>query len=86
MKIRDLVEEIDEVKNPPSEGKLKDKLHLKLKDLFSVIQHYEESGEIRKEDTDKIDTFKQYVKHFIEEEDRKNEKWVWEIRWVSQKS
>jgi len=73
MKIRDLVEEIEEIKNPKTEVKLKDKLHLKLKDLFSVIQHYEESGEIRKEDTDKIDTFKKYIQHFIKEEDRKND-------------
>jgi len=38
--------------------------------LFSVIENYEESGEIRKDDFDKIDTFKKYVKHFIDEEER----------------
>jgi len=73
MKVRDLIEDIEEVSNPQPKGKIKDKLHMKLRDLFSVIQHYEESGEIRKEDTDKIDTFKKYVQHFIKEEDRKND-------------
>ena len=71
MKVRDLIEDIEKVSNPQPKGKIKDKLHMKLRDLFSVIQHYEESGEIRKEDIDKIDTFKKYVQHFIKEEDRK---------------
>jgi len=73
MKVRDLIEEIEEVENQQPKGKIKDKLHMKLKDLFSVIEHYEKSGEIRKEDTDKIDTFKKYVQHFIKEEDIKND-------------
>ena len=73
MKVRDLCEDTEEMSNPQPKEKIKDKLYMKLRDLFSVIQHYEESGEIRKEDTDKIDTFKKYVKHFIDEEDRKND-------------
>ena len=73
MKIRDLLQEVEEIKNPQLKGNLKDKLHMKLKDLFSVIEHYEESGEIKSSDLDKIDTFKKYVKHFIDEEDRKND-------------
>ena len=73
MKVRDLCEEIEEVENPQPKGKIKDKLHMKLRDLFSVIEHYEESGELRDSDADKIDTFKKYVQHFIKEEDRKND-------------
>jgi len=73
MKVRDLIEEIEEMSNPKPKGKIKDKLHAKLKDLFSVIEHYEDSGELRDSDADKIDTFKKYVQHFIKEEDRKND-------------
>ena len=72
MKLRNLLEDLEEVNTQPK-GKIKDKLHAKLKDLFSVIEHYENSGEIRKSDVDKIDTFKKYVKHFIDEEDKKND-------------
>lgn len=73
MKLRNLLEDLEEVENEQPKGKIKDKLHAKLKDLFSVIEHYENSGEIRKSDVDKIDTFKKYVKHFIDEEDKKND-------------
>ena len=68
MKLRTFLEESEEIQQKVS---LKAKLHVKLKDLFSVIENYEESGEIRKSDFDKIDTFKKYVKHFIDEEERK---------------
>lgn len=74
MKIRDLCEEVEEINNPKREIKLKDKLHSKLKDLFSVIEHYQESGEIKKENIDKVDIFKTYVKHFIDEQDKQNER------------
>jgi len=73
MRVRDLCEEIEEMSNPKPKGKIKDKLHAKLKDLFSVIEHYEDSGELRDSDADKIDTFKKYVKHFIDEEDKKHD-------------
>lgn len=73
MKVRDLLQEVEEIKHPQPKENLKDKLHMKLKDLFSVIEHYEESGEIKNSDLDKIDTFKKYVKHFIDEENRKND-------------
>ena len=73
MQIRDLLQEVEAIKNPQPKGNLKDKLHMKLKDLFSVIEHYEKSGEIKSSEFDKIDTFKKYVKHFIDEEDKKND-------------
>ena len=75
MKVRALLQEVEAIKNPQPKGNLKDKLHMKLKDLFSVIEHYEESGEIKNSDLDKVDTFKKYVKHFIDEENRKNDVW-----------
>ncbi len=70
MTLNTFIKESEEIQKNVS---LKDKLHIKLKDLFSVIENYEESGEIRKSDFDKIDTFKQYVKHFIDEEERGND-------------
>ncbi len=70
MQLSDFMAEAEEIKNSRS---LKDKLNLKLKDLYGVIEHYEKSGEIRKDDFDKIDTFKKYVKYFIDEEERKSD-------------
>jgi len=72
MKVKNLTEEIEELKNPHSKVTLKDKLHSKMKDLFSVIEHYENSGEIKKDDMEKISTFREFLKHFIDEEDRKS--------------
>ena len=70
MTLNTFIKESEEIQKNAS---LKDKLYVKLKDLFSVIENYEESGEIRKSDFDKIDTFKKYVKHFIDEEERRND-------------
>ena len=72
MQIKDLLEEVEEAKNPQPQGNLKDKLHAKMKDLYSVIEHYEKSGEIRESDSEKIEVFKKYVKHFIDEENKKH--------------
>lgn len=70
MKLRNLLETVDDIKEK-NDGNLRDKIQLKMKDLYSVIQHFEDSGEIRKEDTEKIDTFKKFIQHFIKEEENK---------------
>jgi 5'-deoxynucleotidase YfbR-like HD superfamily hydrolase len=70
MRLKKFIKEAEEEMQKSS---FKDKLYIKLKDLLSVLEGYEKSDEMRISDFDKIDTFKKYVKHFIDEEERKRE-------------
>jgi 5'-deoxynucleotidase YfbR-like HD superfamily hydrolase len=69
MRLKKFIKEAEEEMQKSS---FKDKLYIKLKDLLSVLEGYEKSDEMRISDFDKIDTFKKYVKHFIDEEERKS--------------
>ena len=66
MTIKNLCENVRELTNQT----LKVKLYSQLKSLFYIIEQYENSKEIRKNEFDKIDTLKKYIKHFIDEQNR----------------
>ena len=66
MTIKNLCENVRELTNQT----LKTKLYSQLKSLFYIIEQYENSKEIRKNEFDKIDTLKKYIKHFIDEQNR----------------
>jgi len=66
MTIKNLCENVRELTNQT----IKVKLHSQLKSLFYIIEQYENSKEIRKNEFDKIDTLKKYIKHFIDEQNR----------------
>ncbi len=66
MTIKNLCENVRELTN----STLKSKLYSQLKSLFYIIEQYEDSKEIRKNEFDKIDTLKKYIKHFIDEQNR----------------
>ena len=66
MTIKNLCENVRELTNPT----LKNKLYSQLKSLFYIIEQYENSKEIRKNEFDKIDTLKKYIKYFIDEQNR----------------
>lgn len=52
-----------------SEKPIKQKLHLKLREIFKIVEEYEKSGEIRNEDIAQMDAFKNFVDHLV----KKNE-------------
>ena len=66
MTIKNLCENVRELTNQT----IKVKLYSQLKSLFYIIEQYENSKEIRKNEFDKIDTLKKYIKHFIDEQNR----------------
>ena len=46
-------------------------LHKKLKELFSAIEIYEKSDYSKRNEFNKLDTFKDFIKHFIRDMERK---------------
>ena len=64
MKVRNLLEEIEELKSSLPKDK---KAHLrdKLKGMWSVIERFEKNGEIHKDDRAKIETFKDFIRDFV---------------------
>ena len=70
MKVRDLINEVEEVKNPlPKDSK--DKLRNVLTNMFDVIEKFERNGVIDKNSTQKIDFLKDTIKSIIKDEDEK---------------
>lgn len=52
-----------------SEKPIKQKLQLKLREIFHIVEEYEKSGEIRNDDIAQMDAFKKFVDHLV----KKNE-------------
>ena len=70
MKVRDLINEVEEVKNPlPKDSK--DKLRNVLTNVFDVIEKFERNGVIDKNSTQKIDFLKDTIKSIIKDDDEK---------------
>ncbi len=70
MKVRDLINEVEEVKNPlPKDSK--DKLRNVLTNVFDVIEKFERNGVIDKNSTQKIDFLKDTIKSIIKDADEK---------------
>lgn len=70
MRVRDLINEVEEVKNPlPKDSK--DKLRNVLTNVFDVIEKFERNGVIDKNSTQKIDFLKDTIKSIIKDEDEK---------------
>ena len=70
MKVRDLINEVEEVKNPlPKDSK--DKLRNVLSNVFDVIEKFERNGVIDKNSTQKIDFLKDTIKSIIKDADEK---------------
>lgn len=68
MRVRDLMVEVEENSKLPIDKK--DKLRNKMKDMFDVIERFEKNGEIHKDDEKKVETFRDFIKDFIESGDR----------------
>jgi hypothetical protein len=66
MKVKDLINEVNE-----SQDSIKDKLMLKMGDLHDIIEKYEETGEISKEDQERMATFKEYIRSLIKDHNEK---------------
>ena len=65
MKVQDLNKTVQNL-----EQSKKSQLKLKLQDLFNAIDHFEKTGEIRKEDQPKYDTLKDFIAQLVKENER----------------
>ena len=72
MKLKQFIVEVDSLpkKNPH------EVLHKKLKELFSAIEIYEKSDYSKRNEFNKLDTFKDFIKHFTRDMERKSERVV----------
>jgi len=71
MKVRDLINEVEEIKNPLPKDK-KDKLRNVLSSMFSTIEKFERGEDITsKDDKEKIEMLRDTIQSMIKEEDRK---------------
>lgn len=70
MRLRHLLEEdnIEELTNTPTDKKIK--LRKKLKDMWDVIERFEKSGEIHKDDKDRVETFKDFIQSMVKNDGR----------------
>lgn len=70
MILRDLLEEenTEELTNTPKDKKVK--LRNKLKDMWNVIERFEKSGEIHKDDKDRVETFKDFIQNMVKDDER----------------
>lgn len=69
MKLKNLLQESD-VTNQKLPKDKKEKLRNKLKDMWSVIEHFEKTGEIHKDDKAKIETFKDFIQDMVKDNER----------------
>ncbi|PHO09085.1 hypothetical protein CPG37_10835 [Malaciobacter canalis] len=70
MKLKNLINEVDEIKNPLSKGNKK-KLRDTLSQMFDVIEKFEKNGKIDgKSDKDKIDVLKNVISDMVKQSDR----------------
>lgn len=69
MKVKDLMRE-SEISNEKLPQDKKKKLRNKLKDIWSVIEHFEKTGEIHKDDQAKMETFKDFIKDMVKDDER----------------
>ena len=70
MILRDLLEEenTEELTNTPKDKKVK--LRNKLKNMWDVIERFEKSGEIHKDDKDRVETFKDFIQNMVKDDER----------------
>ena len=70
MILRDLLEEenTEELINTPKDKKVK--LRNKLKNMWDVIERFEKSGEIHKDDKDRVETFKDFIQNMVKDDER----------------
>lgn len=70
MRLRHLLEEenTEELTNTPTDKKIK--LRKKLKDMWDVIERFEKSGEIHKDDKDRVETFKDFIQSMVKNDGR----------------
>ncbi len=66
MKVKDLIEDIEN----PIPTNIKDRMTIKLRELFEIVERYENSSEIQKSEIDKISTFKHYLKGMEQHNER----------------
>lgn len=70
MRLKNLINEVDEVKKPLSKGNKK-KLRDTLSQMFDVIEKFEKNGKIDgKSDKDKIDVLKNVISDMVKQSDR----------------
>lgn len=69
MKVKDLLIESESSNEKLPQDK-KAKLRNKLKDIWSVIEHFEKTGEIHKDDQAKVETFKDFIEEILKEKPR----------------
>lgn len=72
MKVRDLTQNIKDLKNPkPLSKGNKDKLRNVLSNMFDVIEKYEREDSIAPKSNDKINFLKDTIQSIIKDEDQK---------------
>jgi len=73
MKVRELLENLENEKSGVKTPINKQTLSDVMKNFHSVIERYEESGKIHKDDITQMETLKDMIKHMIKMDDRRNE-------------
>lgn len=70
MKVKDLMRE-SEVSNEKFPQDKRVKLRNKLKDIWQVIDHFEKAGEIHRDDKQKIETFKDFIRDMVKDNENR---------------
>ena len=68
MKVRDLCEEVENKEDTTFPKDKKVKLRNKLKDMWDIIDRYEKSGDIHKDDKQRVDTFKDFISDMVKDD------------------
>lgn len=69
MRVKDLLKESDLSDQQPKDKK--DKLRNELKKIWSVIERFEKTGEIHRDDKPKMDTFKDFIKDMVKDDENR---------------
>jgi len=69
MRVKDLLKESDLSDQQPKDKK--DKLRNELKKIWSVIERFEKTGGIHRDDKPKMDTFKDFIKDMVKDDENR---------------
>lgn len=69
MRLRNLIKESDFSKESFPQDK-KERLRNKLKDMWAVIEHLEKTGEIHRDDKQRMETFKDFIRDMLKDNNK----------------
>jgi len=63
---------VNELTTPSTKQPMKEKIRYKLREILSMVEEFENSKEIKKDEIDQMDTLKKFASHMVKDDEKIN--------------